>query len=612
MIFEFGALQNGQWMYFQPHKNHFPMKKSAVLLFAFVAAAVAVFSLFKCKNDGKPATDTDKTTINVRLETDVEGLNPFLTNNANAIQVYQKIFLTLADFEPTSMEIKPILIKEMPVAVPIDTGAFKGGIRYDFEILPEAKWDNGQPITAADFIFTMKTILVPNVAAGIWRGYEDFLGDIQPDPANPKRFSVFAKKYYMLAVETLTGTPILPESIYDPTGILKKYAIRDLLDPKKAADFSQKNPELAAFAAAFKSPLHTREVAGVSGSGQYKLDEIVTGQRIVLSKKVDWWGEKLAAERPILGVFPQKIVYKPVTDHLAAITLLKDGGLDVVKNVPPAMFDELKKDPAAAKLQFANPELMEFSQIILNTRKPALKDRRTRRALAQLLDLDAGLSTIMRGYAVRSVGPFHPSKPYFNKNLVPIKFDPEAAKTLLAEAGWADSDKNGVLDQKIGGKMTELNLTFRVSPKSELGKAVALQLQENARKIGVKIELIQKDMTAITEDMKKRDFDLVAMRALQFPLLDEPYQTWHTKSDTPDGGNRSGFGSAASDKVMEEIRSTRDVARRDELYIQLQQMIYDEQPVIFLFVPTERIAMTGKWKPVISVARPGFFEQYFR
>ena len=75
---------------------------------------------------------------------------------------------------------------------------------------------------------------------------------------------------------------------------------------------------------------------------------------------------------------------------------------------------------------------------------------------------------------------------------------------------------------------------------------------------------------------------------------------------------RSGFGSAASDKIIEEIRSTRDVARRNDLYQQLQQIIYDEQPVIFLFVPTERIAMTGKWKPVISINRPGFFEQYFQ
>ncbi len=588
------------------------MKKTTIRALPFLAIAIALFSFFKCKNDGKNPAAADKSTINVRLETDVDGLNPFLTNNANAIQVYQKIFLTLADFDPATLEIKPVLIKEMPVVTPIDTGVWKGGFRYDFEFLAEAKWDNGQPITASDYIFTMKTILVPKVAAGIWRGYEEFLGDIRPDPGNPRRFSVFAKKYYMLAVETLTGTPILPEGIYDPTGILKKYAIRDLLDPKKAAELSNKNPDLATFAEAFKSSLHTREVAGVSGSGQYKLDEMVTGQRIVLSKKPNWWGEKLAAERPILAVFPQKIVYKPVTDHLAALTLLKDGGLDVIKNVPPAMYDELKKDPAAARLQFATPELMEYSFIIINTRKPALKDPKTRRALAELVDFDAGLSTIMRGYAKRSVGPFHPLKPYFNKSLAPIKFDPEAAKTKLAEAGWADSDKNGVLDKMLGGKKSELALTFRVSPKSEMGKTVALQLQENARKVGVKIELVQKDMTAIIEDMKSRDFDLVAMRTLNFPLLDEPFQTWHTKSDTPDGGNRSGFGSAASDKIIDEIRSTRDVARRNTLYMELQKIIYDEQPVIFMFVPTERIAMAGKWSPVISINRPGFFEQYFR
>ncbi len=586
------------------------VKKTSLLVLVAVGVTTA-FLFQKCKPDG--GQSADKSTINVRLETDVEGLNPFLTNNASAIQVYQKIFLTMADFDPATLEIKPVLIKAMPTATPIDTGAFKGGIRYDFEFLEEAKWDNGQPITAADYIFTTKAIIAPKVAATIWKGYEEFVGDVVADPANPRRFSVFAKEYYMLAVETLTGTPILPEAVYDPKGVLKKYPVRDLLDPKKSAALAANPPaDLTEFAEAFRSPLHTREPAGVSGSGQYKLEEMVAGQRVVVLKKPNWWGEKLAAERPILAAHPQRIVYKPMPDNLAAITMLKDGGIDVMKNIPPAMFDELKSGPAAAKLQFATPELMEFSQVVINTRKPMLKDKRTRRALAMLLDLDAGLQTIMRGYAKRAVGPFHPSKPYFDKSLVPIKYDPEGAAKLLADAGWKDSDKDGILDQNIGGKKTDLAITFRASPKSEVGKAVALQLQENARKAGIKIELVQKDMTAIMEDMKARDFDLVAMRATQFPLLDEPFQTWHTKSDTPDGGNRSGFGSAASDKVIDEIRETRDPARRNELYVQLQKMIYDEQPVIFLFAPIERIGIAAKWKPVISVNRPGFFEQYFQ
>jgi peptide/nickel transport system substrate-binding protein len=584
------------------------MKK---ILFATLFLSAVCFQA--CISDARK-TATDLSTIQIRTETDIDGLNPFLTNNANSVQIYQRIFLTLADFDAKTIKMEPMLIKNIPIGVPIDTGTFKNGVRYDFEILPEATWDNGQPVTGADYLFTLKSILIPKVASGIWRGYEDFIGNISVDAANPKRFTVWAKKYYILGLETLCGTPVLPEYAYDPSGILKKYKIQDLLDPKKAADFAAKDADLTKFSTDFKAPFHTRESSGVVGCGPYKLDEIVTGQRVVLSKKSNWWGDKLTNEYPLLAAFPLKIVYKPITDNAAAIKMMKDGGVDVIKNMPPAMFDELKKDPQfGSKFQFFTPQLLEFSQIVINTRRPILKDKAVRRALAELLDLDAGVQNIMRGYAVRAVGPIHPTKPYFNNTITPIKFDLESAKKRLAAAGWSDSDKNGVLDKIINGKKTELALAFRVSPKSETGKAVSLQMQENAQKVGIKIDLIQKDMTAIMEDIKSRDFDLVAMRTLQSPVFDEPYQTWHTKSDTPDGGNRSGFGAAASDKIIDEIRDTRNPERRTELYQQLQQIIFDEQPNIFLFHPTERIVVSEKWKnTVISVVKPGFFEQYFR
>lgn len=585
--------------------------RKIVLFTSFLVGFACIFmACVGCGSDPKPAENV----VNVRLETDVETLNPFLTNNANAVQVYTKIFLTLADIDPKTLELKPLLIKNLPVEMPIDSGVFKGGFRYEFEILPEVAWDNGQPVTGHDFVFTVKTALLPQNASAIWRGYyADFIGDIVVDAANPKRFSVLAKSRYMLAAETLTGTPILPEYAYDPSGVLKKYMISDLLDVKKMDAAAAASPEIGQFAEAFKSPLHGREPAGVVGCGPYKLDEMVAGQRIALSKKANWWGDKLAEKQPLLAAFPAKIVYKPLPDLVSSLTLLKDGGLDVMKNIPAAQFDELKKDPAAsAKLDFHNPELMEYSYAILNTRRPVLADKRVRRALAHCLDLDAGVQGIMGGYGRRAVGPFHWSKPYYNKDLSPIAFNLEAAKTLLAEAGWADSDKNGVVEKLVNGKKTELSLGVLVSPKSEVGKSVALQLQTNAQKVGIKIEAAQKDMQAILTDIKTRDFDIAFARSTQAPLPDDPYQAWHTKNNVPDGGNRSGFGSAASDALIDEIRSTRDLPRRNDGYRQLAALIYDEQPYIFLYAPVERIAVNKKWEAVISNNRPGYFEQLFR
>ena len=95
--------------------------------FALVILAAALFFQIGCID---PKKDELKT-LNVRLETDADGLNPFLTNNSNSIQVFQKIFLTMADFEPKTLELKPLLIKNLPVETAVDTGVFKGGYRFD-------------------------------------------------------------------------------------------------------------------------------------------------------------------------------------------------------------------------------------------------------------------------------------------------------------------------------------------------------------------------------------------------------------------------------------------------------------------------------------------------
>ena len=108
---------------------------------------------------------------------------------------------------------------------------------------------------------------------------------------------------------------------------------------------------------------------------------------------------------------------------------------------------------------------------------------------------------------------------------------------------------------------------------------------ENAKLAGVDLRLDEKDLNLVRKKMASRDYEMTTGAWGQDPSLDDPYQNWHTDNDVPSGGNRFGFGNDKSDALIEKIRSRVTPDERTELYKELQQMIYDEQPCIFILAP---------------------------
>lgn len=101
----------------------------------------------------------------------------------------------------------------------------------------------------------------------------------------------------------------------------------------------------------------------------------------------------------------------------------------------------------STKINFITGPSNRYVYISINNKNPILEDKNTRRALAQLLDLDQLKQNLFKGYADRITAPFQPSKSYYDTSLQPIPFDINRAQSLLAAAGWIDSDHNGILDK---------------------------------------------------------------------------------------------------------------------------------------------------------------------
>ena len=388
-------------------------KLSQVLLFIF-----SILLIFQsCKTDPTPTiekTVTDESfTVVSRLVGEPDMLNPALTTQANSRRVMNQIFSNLVHYDTKTLKAMPMLAKRLPEIEEIKEGEHKGKLLCTYEIHGEAVWDDGKPVTGHDVEFSIKAILNPKVRAAPYRAVAISFKDMKIDESNPKKFSLVSDNYFLTGI-IFTDIQTIPEHIYDPKGIMKNFTIKQLSDAEGASKLADSDPRLQEFATEFSNEKYLREKGFVSGSGPYALEEWISGQRIVLKKKKNWWGDKLASKYPLLEANPESIIFKPMSDVTTAVTELKAGSIDVMTQITADQYNALKESTdGQTNLNFHEPLQMAIYYIGLNNDRPKLSDKRVRRALAHLINMDEIINTTMYGYAEKVVGPFHTSRPYY-------------------------------------------------------------------------------------------------------------------------------------------------------------------------------------------------------
>ncbi len=579
-----------------------------------VLAALFSLLLFSCNPDNPKKTDGNpgktENAVNVRMDAAVSTLNIYLPAAGYSRYVGAQIFHSLGQNDPQTLELKPWLVKSIPTERKVTEGPYTGSLAYDFEILDEAKWDNGTPVTGKDVEFSLKIIFHPGLPTEGYRGFFAYLKGLEVDSANPKKFTAYFSQYYMLMLESMCGVPIYPAYNYDPNNLLAGLPLSDFLDKNKVAQLTA-NPAAQAFAKEFSESKYANDKNFVSGSGPYRLESTDGDQGTILVKKENWWGDAATRQNPLLAAYPEKLVYKIVMDEAAIENYLKTDELDVTVQVTPAKFLEMKNNPALnTKYDFLTLGATQYSRWMFNLRNPKLQDKKVRQALAHIVDYDYVVNTIMQGLAQRIVGPVNPAKGFYAKNLPLYNYDIEKAKALLAEAGWKDTDGNGIVDKVIKGKKTDLSLEVMAPIKAKVNELIFQSLQETAQRAGVKLVLNGVDIEKLSDETKKGKFDTAIFGVALHPGLVELYQTFHSANVSPKGDNRSGF--SAADSVIVAIRTTENEATRNALYIKAQEIIREEVPEVYLYAPLQRIVVAKKFDYVVTANRPGYYEQMFR
>lgn len=548
---------------------------------------------------------TSDYTVNIHLQAGPDAINPYLYQGASANEILKNVYQSLLAYHPQTLEIMPILAANRPEIQCNDTVC-----RVTYQLRPEAKWDNGSAVTARDVAFSLKAIKNPLTNAVRVRGYMEFISDIELDANNPLKFTLVCSNLNANTEITTGDFEILPEYFFDSAGYMKDITVKELMSNPEAMS---KNENVIKFADKFNSEEIKSSAAKVSGSGPYTVADWKAEQVVFLTKKADWWGDKLAKDNVYFSAAAPKLNYKVINDQATALLALKNGEIDLMKSVNATDFTTISNDTAYKKIyNFYTPSTFAYAYLGMNNTNPILVDKNVRLALAHLTDVNRIAQTIQMGYAQVVTGPVNPAlKKDYNSDIKCYEYNAEIAKDLLANAGWDDTDNNGILDKKIGKKKVELKLKFSYNAENKQREATALQLKDAAMRVGISIEPDPQDWGMFLQNMNARNFELFYGAVGTGPIANDHSQLFSTDA-IKNGSNYCSYSSATADSMITALIKEADPAKQAALNKQFQQLLHDDVPVVFLFSPAERIVVAKKFTNLnISSLRPGYWPAGF-
>jgi peptide/nickel transport system substrate-binding protein len=237
-----------------------------------------------------------------------------------------------------------------------------------------------------------------------------------------------------------------------------------------------------------------------------------------------------------------------------------------------------------------------YNYIGWNLKRPLFQDSRVRQALAHAVDVPSMVRFILYGRGLQSTGIFTPKMWFFNPSVSPLAFDPEKAKSLLAEAGWK-SGADGILE-KDGQRFS---FTLITNNGNEARRDIATLTQDGLKKIGIEMKVELYEWTVFLKNhVNKGDFDAIVLGWSLGNSFDQ-YQIWHSSQTNPEQLNVVGYKNPEVDNLLESIRQEYRREKIIETAGRMQSLIYHDQPYLFLFVPEGSSVM---WKNAYRIRRP--------
>ena len=313
------------------------------------------------------------------------------------------------------------------------------------------------------------------------------------------------------------------------------------------------------------------------GTGPFRFIEWVSDEKIVVEAN-----PKYFEGRPNLDRIIYRIIPEPSLSEMELLTQ----GVDYY-SVFPHQLRRMKEVPF---LKMYSQPTLSYTYIGYNLKNPLFQDKHVRQALTYATNREEIVQYVLYGLGTVATGPFPNHLWYANPKVKPIPYDPKKARQLLAEAGWKDTDGDGILDKD--GKP----FLFRLITNSgnEIRKDVGVLVQRQLREVGIDVKFELYEWSVFLKNfINAKAFDACILGWGLSPDPDD-YQIWHS-SQIEKGFNFVSYKNSEADLLWEEGRKEYDVEKRKQIYWRIHELMAEDQPYTFLYVPLGNSALQRKF-----------------
>jgi microcin C transport system substrate-binding protein len=457
--------------------------------------------------------------------------NSYYTRMASSL-----MYESLLDTDPVTQDYSPRLATHWQISEDKKT--------FRFRINPNARWADGKPVVAEDYVATFKLLLDP----GLLTGGAEYYQEKYEMPVVESKYivSIKAKNVGWIYFAGAGGIRLLPAH---------------LLEGVTAKDF-----------------LERFNYEPMPGSGPYfiRKEDVDKGRSITLRRRSDYWGEK---EPFAKGMYNFDIIKTDVVqDETLQFEKFKKGEIDVY-SVNRAQwwaektdFEEVKRG-IVQKKKIYNQNPGGTSGLALNMRKPPFDDKRVRTAFSMLYDRKKFNEKLFYN-SYTPLKSFFSGTPYENPNNSLINFNLDSAILLLEEAGYKDKNDQGY--RMKNGKVLDLELTY-TQPSQERYLTI---FQEDLKRAGIKLNLKQIDGTTQFKIGNERNFSMIiaAWGGQNPPSLE--FNVISKTADDPNSTNWSGIKNARIDELAQLYSTTFDKKERVKQVREVDSIIISIQPYV--------------------------------
>lgn len=474
--------------------------------------------------------------ITLGLGADAKRLLPFLASDSASGQVVSYMFNGLTKYDK-DLKITGDLAESWDVSA--------DGLTIIFHLKKGVKWHDGVEFTSDDVVFTYNSVINPKIPTPYSSNY------------GPVRL-VEATDQYTVRVQY--REPYAPALESWGMGIIPKH----VLEGKDMASSE-----------VYQNPI---------GTGPYRLKEWVTGQKIVLDAFDSYFEGRPNIDRIIIRI---------ITDPSTMFLELKFGGIDYMGLTPPQYKLQANTDFFNRYFQKFRYPAFGYTYLGFNLLNPLFSDKMVRLAIAHAINKKEIIAGVLLGYGIPCTGPFPPESWAFNRDVRDIDYNPDAAIKILNDLGWRKK-QDGYLEKD--GKTFSFTIITNQGNDSRM-KAAQI-IKEQLKRVGIDVDIKVLEWQAMLHEfIDKKRFEAVI---LGWALSRDPdlYDIWHSSKTKEGEFNFISYKNDEVDRLLIEGRQTFGVQKRSKIYHRIHQILAEEQPTIFLYVPDALEVLHKRFKGV--------------